>query len=106
MNKITPILILIGCLIQIYFLGNTAISFAHFHIDWVCERGNEFINKNPTAEDIADFNDVCERTEKHYRQIAYSSIKAFFINGIISLIFIGLSVVLIFINFKRSKINE
>lgn len=103
MNKVFSILILIGCIIQIYFHGKATASFAHFHIDWVCERGNNLLNEKHNEEEIADFNELCEKTEKHYRQITYASIKAFFINGAISLFFIGLSIVFIILNFKRPK---
>lgn len=66
MKNALPILILIGSIIQIYFLGNAAFKFAHFHIDWVCESGNKLINDNSNIEEARRFEDLCKETEQHY----------------------------------------
>lgn len=106
MKYIFPVLILIGCVIQIHFLGNAATTFAHYHIDWVCESGNKLASEASNIDEATRFQELCRETEEHSSRIAQATIKAVIYNGVILLLFIVMAAVQIFWSLKQSTHNK
>jgi len=97
--KIYSLLLIFGGLALGWFTINATTSFAHFHIDWVCESGNELVTEKTKIDIVNRFNEHCVSAESKRKEI----FSAVFMSSLFSGIYV---LVLLFIGYKLYPTEE